>query len=339
VKITEQLRASVGARVTRDEFSYAQEAGGALFGFPPGVVTPVANGSVTQTPVTPLYGLQYVVDPNLNFYANASKGFRAGGVNELIPPACAASLAAVGYTSAPETYSSDSLWSYELGSKWITWDGRASIDAAAYYIDWSGVQTSIALTCGESFIANAAKAVSKGFNLETSALLFPGFTVSLNTAYTDARYTSAVSSDGILLIGSGNELPFVPEWSGNLSAEYRFTLANHPTFVRADYSYQGQFVQTTGPGTEEYLPDAYRLPGYRIANARAGMTFGKFEVDAFVANLTNSQDLFALISDAAGPGRVGCTNVACTSYAEYVQGTILSTYRPRTFGLSLQYRY
>lgn len=340
LRITDHVRASAGLRVTRDKFSYTQEEGGALFGFAQGVLAPVASGSVTQTPVTPSFGLQYVVDPSLNFYANAAKGFRAGGVNVAIPSSCDASLAAVGYSSAPETYKSDSLWSYELGSKWITWDGKASINAAVYYIDWSGVQTPISLTCGVTFLANGAKAVSKGVNLESAAKLFPGFTVTLNTAYTDARYTKAVSSDGgILLVGSGNELPFVPEWTGNLSAEYRFTLANRPTFVRADYSYQGQFVQTTGAGTEQYLPDAYRLPGYRTANARAGMVFGKLEVDAFVTNLTNSQDLFSLSDFASGPGRVGCMSAACANYAEYAQGSILSTYRPRTFGLDLQYKY
>ena len=339
VRITDHLRVSVGERVTRDKFTYAQSEGGALFGFPPGQLVPVAGGSVTQTPVTPSFGVQYVVDPDLNFYANAAKGFRAGGVNVAIPSSCDASLAAVGYSSAPETYKSDSLWSYELGSKWITWDGKASISAAAYYIDWSGVQTPIALTCGENFIANAAKAVSQGGNLEAAAKLFPGFTLTLNGAYTDAHYTKSVSSDGVLLIGSGNKLPYVPEWTGNLSAQYRWTLASHPAFVRADYSYQGRFVQTTGPGTAGYLPDAYRLPGYKTANARAGMSFGKLEVDAFVTNLTNSQDLFSLTDFASGPGRVGCTNASCASYAEYTQGSILSIYRPRTFGLDVQFKY
>jgi iron complex outermembrane recepter protein len=338
-KITEQLRASVGERITWDTFTYAQEAGGALFGYPPGVVTPAGSGTVSQTPTTPLFGLQYVVNPDLNFYANASKGFRSGGVNTTIPPACAASLAAVGYTSAPLTYHSDSLWNYELGTKWITWDGRASIDASAYYIDWSGVQSNINLTCGLTFIGNIAKVVSKGGTLEAKALLFPGFEVSLNGAYTDARYPDGLSSDGILLIGQGNEMPYSPVWTGNLSAQYRFQLADRPAFVRADYSYQGQFYQTYGPGTEAYLPDAYRLPGFRVLNMRAGMTFGKFEVDAFVNNVTNSQDLFALLSDASGPGRVGCTNAACTGYLEYAQGTILSTYRPRTIGIDLEFKY
>jgi iron complex outermembrane recepter protein len=338
-KITQQLRATAGERITWDQFTYAQEAGGALFGYPPGVVSSAGSGSVSQTPTTPLFGLQYVVNPDLNFYANMSKGFRSGGVNAAIPPACAASLAAVGYKSAPVTYNSDSLWNYEIGSKWITWNGRASIDASVYYIDWSGVQSNINLTCGLTFIGNAAKVVSKGGNLEAKALLFPGFEVALNAAYTDARYPNGLSSDGVLLIGPGNEMPYSPVWTGNATAEYRFRLASRPTFVRADYSYQGQFYQTYGPGTEAYLPDAYRLPGFRILNMRAGMYFGKFEVDGFVTNVTNSQDLFALLSDASGPGRVGCFNIACTSYTEYAQGTILSTYRPRSFGMDLYYKF
>ena len=231
----------------------------------------VANGTVTQTPVTPLGGLQYFVNRNLNFYATASKGFRPGGVNTAVPPACAQALAQVGYPNgAPPTYGADSLWSYELGSKAIAWGGRASLDGSLYYIDWPGVQTSITLPCGAGIIINAAKAVSKGGDLQAAFVLFPGLTARLSAAYTDARYAGRVSSGAPLpLILSGDPLPSIPVWSGTASLEYQFHVANRPTFVRIDYTYNGSFGSVrSGPGTADYRAGRL-LPGRQSDQQRA----------------------------------------------------------------------
>lgn len=342
LKITQHLHLLAGLRLTRDSFSFSEAAGGSAFGYAPGVVEPIAVGSLTESPVTPLYGLQYVVDRNLNFYATAAEGFRPGGVNQTIPPFCAASLALIGYANGatPSTYRSDSLWSYELGSKAIAWDGRASLDGSVYYIDWPGIQTPISLACGSSLIINAAKAVSKGADLQTALLLFPGFTFSVNGAYTDSRYAGTVSNGVATLISSGSELPGIPLWSGTTSVQYRFQLASRPAFVRLDYTYQGATVQAAaGPGTASYAPDAYYLGPNRIANLRAGMTFGKLDLEAFVANLTNSEDSLYRTDFGPGPGRLNCKNPSCTLYQAYEIGSTVGTFNPRTLGIDLSYRY
>ena len=191
--------------------------------------------------------------------------------------------------------------------------------------------------------ANAAEAVSKGANLEFTLKPFSNFNITLNAAYTDAHYTKDLNglgdSSGVLLIADGDDLPYTSKWSGNVSAVYNMKLAGHPAYLRADYSWQSSFKQTTGPGTSGYLPDAYELPGLETVNARAGMEFGKVGVDVFVNNLTNSRDKFALVSNGFGPGRVGCFTAECTSFGRFAQGTTISTYRPRTIGLSVRYRY
>ena len=340
--LTKQLRLLGGVRVTRDSFDYYVAQGGALFGYAPGVVKTVANGSVTETPVTPLYGVQYIANQNLNLYATASKGFRAGGVNNTIPNACAASLAQIGYTNGqtPQTYHSDSLWSYELGSKFIGWDGRASLNASLYYIDWAGVQTNIGLTCGFAVVLNAAKIVSKGGDVDAMVEVLPGFTLGLNVAYTDAYYDGGVSNGATVLIADGAREPGIPAWSATATAEYHFQLLNRPSFARLDYAYQGEsYGSASGPGTPSYLPGAYHLSSNKIVNVRAGMTFGSFNVQAFVANLTNSRDILNISDFASGPGPVGCKNAQCTNYSEYAVGSILTTFRPRTFGLDLIYRH
>jgi iron complex outermembrane receptor protein len=342
-KIIEPLHLLAGLRLTRDSFSFHQQTGGTLFGYPPGVLKTTANGSITQNPVTPLVGLQYFVNPGLNFYATAAKGFRPGGVNGAVAPSCAANLKAVGYPNgAPSTYSSDSLWSYEFGAKAVTWGGRASLDGSLFYIDWPGVQTQIRLACGNNITVNAAKAVSKGADLQAAFVLFPGFTARLSGAYTKATYQGTVSTGAALpLILSGDRVPYTSEWSGTASLQYQFHVADRPSFARIDYTYHGNQVQPGGygPGTAGFLPDAYYLGPTRIGNARAGMEFGKFAVQAFVTNLFNSQDTLVKNGFAVGPGPVGCKNASCTQYSLNAEGAILTTFKPRTYGLDVNYKY
>ncbi len=67
----------------------------------------------------------------------------------------------------PGQYCSDSLWSYELGSKNSFFDHTLAINASIFYIDWTNIQQNVYLpTCGEQFTANLGKAKSEGGDLE-----------------------------------------------------------------------------------------------------------------------------------------------------------------------------
>src|SRR3546814_7141991 len=55
----------------------------------------------------------------------AAKGFRTGGGNTAVPAAfCATDLTALGLAEVPQTYKSDSVWSYEVGAKKANGNGR-----------------------------------------------------------------------------------------------------------------------------------------------------------------------------------------------------------------------
>ena len=92
----------------------------------------------------------------------------------------------------PSTYDSDSLWSYELGAKDSLFDNRLSFQTSVYYIDWTGIQTSVNLpSCGAFYTANRGKAISQGFDFQVAAILAEGLKVSANVGYTDAYYPNA----------------------------------------------------------------------------------------------------------------------------------------------------
>ena len=346
-KITEKLRATAGVRITRDELNYIYYQGGSLFGLPLSPLTVAINGSSTESPVTPKFGLQYVFDSDANVYFNASKGFRPGGVNAVLPPACQPSLVAAGFPNGgPTTYSSDSLWSYEGGAKVRTLGGRATINASAFRIDWSNVQTPINLACGNSFTTSLAKVRSQGGDIQAQFRVLDHLTLGVNIAYTDAKYTTTVrSSPTTILINGGDPVPFTPKWSGSFSAEYTFDVLNHSAYIRGDYQFQSGIVLGLGPGAASYSPDNYRLKGNDFASVRAGIQFKEFELSVFANNVLNSQDVLTRNGIASGPGRVTCLNATCSAdasgvgYAKFAVGAVDTTYRPRTVGVNLTYRY
>jgi outer membrane receptor protein involved in Fe transport len=81
---------------------------------------------------TPRFLLSYEASDNVTFNAQASKGFRLGGVNDpLNLPLCTPQDATIfgGYQS----YNDESLWNYEGGVK--SRFGRVTFNGAAFYTD------------------------------------------------------------------------------------------------------------------------------------------------------------------------------------------------------------
>ncbi len=342
-KITDKLKAIAGVRVTATEFRFEGTYVGPLTGI--GVAT-VANGGLTtggvkETPVTPKAGLQYQINNADMVYFTAAKGYRPGGVNTPVPlVSCAAGLAAYGGTP-PQTYNSDTVMSYELGGKFRFLDNRLALNASGYHIDWSNVQVSLGLPgCTFNFTANAANAVSQGFDLQTTMRVLGGFTVSAAVGYDDAHYVNKLqgppSATGArtLLINAGDQLPISP-WTVDLTPQFDFELADLPAFLRADYQFASAFHRTYSVGTSTFNPDIFPGNSTTLFNARAGIHWHSTDFAIFANNLLNSADL---LSRAGGP--TGCgVDPACAAPSSYNRLHIDYSYRPRTIGIQIAYRH
>jgi outer membrane receptor protein involved in Fe transport len=337
--VTKKLKVTAGVRYSRNDFRYTQYTGGAVFapafGFTGTAADPFPNatngnngivrvsGQVVESPITPKFGLSYQATADNLIYATAAKGYRAGGVNVPANPIqCAAGIAAIGGTP-PDTYSSDSVWSYEAGNKIKLFGDRAQVNSSAFYIEWKNPQISQAFpTCGYSYIANAGSAVSKGFDFQAQVRLFAGLSVSGSLAYTDARYTSTVRQPGgtSVVVTKGDELG-APKWQYNVAAQYDFDIfGRYRSYVRADYRYQGDYQRGGAIGTTSYDPISARGEATHFVTARAGVSLDKWDLSLFVNNLTNSQDRIFVGHGSGSPLITG------------------ATFRPREVGLQLTYR-
>ena len=339
-KVTEKLKLLGGLRVSRSQIKYRQLNYGAQNGFLEPTLTNggLADGSQTESPVTPKVGVSYQIDPGKMVYVNASKGFRIGGVNLPPPvPRCSSDLTALGIASTPSTYESDNVWNYEAGAK-LRLFNKVQINSSVFRIDWKNVQVNYNLpTCNFSYVVNSGSARSQGFDLQANAKVVGGLSVSAQVGYTDAKYTTALTSPApasALLILKGDRLP-TPKWNVNLGAQYDFNFAGrYDAYIRADYQYASAYPSTFGPGTSAYRPDQYIFPSTDYVTMRAGVRMDRIELSVFANNLFNSTDLLSRVG-----GRSGCNNAACTAPRTVVPVYFDTTFRPRTIGATLQYKF
>lgn len=334
--LTSKLKLTAGVRVSQVDVIFHQ----ARYGQTTGSLTPIlVDGHNRETPVTPKFGVSYQFDPTTMIYANAAQGYRAGGVNAPAPQIrCAADFAAIGIPTNPVTYNSDSVWSYEAGVKSRVF-GRAQINADVYYVDWKTPQTNITLPiCASSYVINAGEAISKGFETQVTARLFPGFTGTLSVAYDDATQVKEVglptTAAKPVFVAKGDKLP-VPPWSVSLGGQYTFDLINHPAYVRMDYQYNSRYQRSAGPGTTTFNPDLYMAGATNYASARAGMTIKNVEAAIFVNNLFDSRDI---LTETGGRSVCG-KDPSCSKPGDINPIFTATTFRPREVGASLTYKF
>jgi iron complex outermembrane recepter protein len=316
---TSKLIATLGVRVARETSDFWVVA--------PTNTTAPLSADLTATPTTPRAALSYQVDPNTLLYLSASKGYRMGGGNGALKSTCPA--------TAPTTYDSDYLWSYELGAKSKFFDNRMEIDASVFHVNWYHIQQLLNVSsCGLSYTANTGDAISNGFDLAMRAEVTRNLMLKLSVGYTDAYFTSNyyLPQTTVLAVQEGDKIGSLPEvaapWNVNVSPEYKIPLSDGDVIhLSAQYLYAsrnpGPFLSLI-PGSPSYLPLEAQNPATNLVNARAGYTIGKMDLSLFANNVFNSHPILNRVSDGT----------VASVYQLYA-----STFVPLTIGLAINYEF
>ncbi|MGZ3312647.1 MAG: TonB-dependent receptor [Caulobacteraceae bacterium] len=358
--ITEKLRLTVGLRVSEVKFDYRNLFIGPVTGVGadnpnPALQVPNATngganaGSVTEYPVTPKVQLQYQLTPVDLVYFTVSKGYRAGGINPLPSVGiCGQALSVYGLapTDLPQTYNSDTVWSYELGGKFRVLDNRLQLNGALYHIDWLNPQVTLSpgFNCGLVSTYNAKSAVSNGLEFEAQAALAPGLTANFATGYNDSHYTATSigvlgkTGTNLVVAFNGQKQPLSP-YSFSLGGRYEHDVAmNYRGYARIDWRYAAAFDNTVF-GIGQFAPDSNHVPAIQNTNIRIGVERAAFDFNLFVNNVFDRN-----VGPLTG-GRGGCASAAsggtaaCTTYATYTPFYQLNTGYPREVGLQLVWRH
>jgi outer membrane receptor protein involved in Fe transport len=363
-KITDTLKATVGARYSKLDYT------GTVYDYGPFLGAPTVSfgtGSASDKPFTPKASLAWQPDRDNMVYGSAAKGFRPGGINSTVGSLCAGSpsapggLYSVGLTQAPGQFNSDSLWSYELGAKNSFFDHRLQINASVFYIDWSNIQQNVYLPiCGEQFTANLGQAESRGGDIEVMWKPIHELLLDVTAAYTDAKFTNSSCAGALTYTGQGlgcngagapasvapvssqgDRLPGAP-WSFTAAAEYQFAplWGGKNPYLRLDYQYTtAQTALLPGQDSRNGLFDT-TIPGLPVTNnlsLRAGMRFNGFDISVFGNNLGNAHPLLFSSRDIASNCVSGapCGPIGQSSDDLYFGRGV----RPRTIGITGTYRY
>ncbi len=289
---------------------------GAVFGFglPPEligqrIVLPIVTDlpdSASFDKFTPKIGVEYAPSRDVLLFASYSKGFRAGGFNgRLIAP----------QTSVP-SYAPDTNDTYEAGfkSEWL--DRTLRVNGTLFYSKYKDIQQTIADPAVQFRVANAGDAELKGFELEITAVPTAGLRFDAALGYTDSKFENVP-----VLVGpiNGNRLPFSPEWTLALGAEYAIPLGGSGTLTpRVDYRLQSDvfFTAFNSPLEEQ--------DGYGIVNARLSWMDAseRFNLAVYGQNLTDTE-YYTFGQDALATQGVAYTYLG----------------RPREFGVTASVRF
>jgi iron complex outermembrane receptor protein len=209
------------------------------------------SDEIKDAEVLPKFSLGYDLTDTAYGYATVSKGYLAGGYN-------------YGLATDKDSFAYDPeyTWNYEIGFKTDWLERRLQVNLALFYIQMTDKQ--VFEMSGGSYpttrVDNAAKALSKGVELELKARPARGWDIFAGLGYVDAEYDDWTATEWNSTYTaltrndySGKTLPNVPEYTGSLGIQYRHASG---LFARADVSAVGPLYADQNNYFEE---DAYGL--------------------------------------------------------------------------------
>lgn len=221
----------------------------------------------------PKAGLSYDWTDALTTSFVAQRGYRSGG-------------AAVNTArSSVVPYDPEYTWNYEgsLRSEWL--DGALTLNANAYYMEWTDQQVSINLGLNDydTQTVNAGSSHLYGFEAEAAHRLSRNFDWYAGIGYSRTKFDDFVVSVGTTYEDfSGSEFSFAPHWTASAGANYRW---NSGFTANINAAYQSEAFSSIGVGqTTRPMVDA-RI----VVNGRFGYEADHWAAYAYVNNIFDEE--------------------------------------------------
>ncbi|WP_420383492.1 TonB-dependent receptor [Novosphingobium sp.] len=191
-------------------------------------------------------------------YAKTASGYVSGGILSGIP------------------FRPENLVSYEVGSKTEFFQHRLRVNLAAYYNNYTDLQTQNFIN-GVQFFDNAGKAHIDGFEAEVEVAPARGLTLSGSLSYTDFTYKTFVLVG--VDVASVARPTYFSNWTGRAAATYNSPALSaggpHLTGL-LEARYRSSYYLTSTPEVnvltgQNALEDVNHRPGYWLVNGRIGL--------------------------------------------------------------------
>ena len=262
----------------------------------------------------------------------------------------------------------NALTSYELGVKNRFLDDRLQLNVAAYLMRFSHYQqgsfkVDVTGANGAGTSTDLQGAESMGLQVSSTFLATPVDRISLDVGYNKTKvgdannpwsdpfdvnngFQTCIGTDALHIplpygchraVGADDRLALAPLWSGNLAYEHTFPLPSGASLsARADMHYQSSTFTAA-----DYYPDSFQGSWSRYnASLNYESADGKYEVSAWVRNLTNEAIIAKASNSSAGDPLSECQPTT-PALALTCSGTpvFLDLQPPRTFGINVSTKF
>jgi iron complex outermembrane receptor protein len=224
-----------------------------------------------------------------------------------------------GFTAAPglaisssqREYEAEETIHYELGikSRWLS--NRFQLNASLFYTEIEDFQNqTFEATSGAFIIDNAPQQISRGVDIEASAIITDWFTLDAAFELLDAEYDEFPNGPCFLAhpnfnpLGgncdvSGEDLPWAPERSAVVAGNFVWPIGANQLYARIDYSYTGDHVAADDL-------DPLAVQSYELLNLRTGIRGqigeNSWDVSLWAKNVTDETYMLQSVGIPLFPG-------------------------------------
>ena len=297
------------------------------------------NVTVSSDGFAPRFMVNYDVSDQVTVNAQASRGFRLGGVND---PLNQDLCGAANYETyrVYQQFKDETLWNYEVGVK--SSFKRVTLNGSFFYIDIDNLGVNVdAGACSSRVTISVPEAHTLGGELELSVQPMDSLLVTFAGSYVQAEFDSTIinSATGEVIDGikDGNRIPSVPDWQLSASATYTLPgiLRANESYVSTSWQFVGDRITQSGDQESTKFPadssfagltagdqldlnfrDKMNLDAYHLLNLSTGLVYDSWEFMFYVRNIADENPKLSFDRERGGRARLA-----------YRVG------QPRTFGL------
>jgi iron complex outermembrane receptor protein len=274
-RFAEEWELSAGVRVDEEDREQDSQLTSTAL---PGVVLTDPHREIDSSEVEPRVSLTRFLSKDAMIYGSIAKGYRGGGFNAASVPA------------EFSTYDGDTVWTYELGGKASSADGRWLVSSAVYYNDYKDFigQNALAIGPGGGLVSidlNLGDVESYGLETEAVASINDFWKLSGSVTLMHARITD--QSGWIAVTGrplATDRLLFQPDWNASLSSDVTFPVGT------GDVSWNiGIVGKGSRPGSSFDPTTPSILESYTTVNTSVSYRRGDFTATLFANNLFDEE--------------------------------------------------
>lgn len=276
-QLTDKLTATAGLRYEIEDSSLDVnnrfEKDGQDFMFPALGAVPAAFDKETEfSAFSPKFSLGYQASENSFLFANVTRGYRPGGVNEFV------------LDENRATFDPEFSWNFELGTKNTFANNRIKLNTTLFYINYEDQQLFNVLDLSTFSIGreNIGNSESYGVEIETEFVLAKGlnFTGNLGILKTEFTEYTYIGFTGVEINNEGNRQVMSPESSGSLGLNYNTNLGSKwKGSLLIDYQFQSEVF---------FDPEnTAKQRGYGLLNTRLVVGSKNLEFAFWTKNLTD----------------------------------------------------